>query len=193
MIAQMNLLATSLTLLTFISRFIFPQVSLEARRFCILGMAPIDRGKILRSKLTLSLIVSILIGLFLILLSSVMLKSPVELTVLHGVTIVGVCVGLSGLSVGLGTLYPNPAEENPSKIVSGFGGTLNLVFSLGFLLAVIGVQAIPCYFYFSKKALAEETFHLILGAAVVLIVALSLFACWLPITLGSRKIRRMEL
>ena len=37
---------------------------------------------------------------------------------------------LSGLAVGLGALFPNFKEDNPSKIVSGFGGTLCLVVQL---------------------------------------------------------------
>ena len=36
---------------------------------------------------------------------------------------------LCGLAVGLGALFPNFKEDNPSKIVSGFGGTLCLVAS----------------------------------------------------------------
>ena len=31
---------------------------------------------------------------------------------------------LNALAVGLGAVYPNFREDNPSKIVSGFGGTL---------------------------------------------------------------------
>jgi len=45
--------------------------------------------------------------------------------------------------VGLGAIYPNLKEDNPSKIVAGFGGTLNLVLSLIFVLSIIGLEAVP--------------------------------------------------
>jgi len=31
-------------------------------------------------------------------------------------------IGLVGLSIGLGTVYPDFKEDNSAKIVSGFGG-----------------------------------------------------------------------
>lgn len=123
LIAQMNLLATALTLATFASRFVFPQLSLEGRRFWVVGMAPMERDRILFGKLALSFATSLLISEVLIGISSVMLRTPPAIAVLHAVTLFGICLGLSGLSVGLGALYPNFSEDNPSKIVSGFGGT----------------------------------------------------------------------
>ena len=52
---------------------------------------------------------------------------------------------LSGLAVGLGALFPNFKEDNPSKIVSGFGGTLCLVASFLYitLFVVLAVAAMP--------------------------------------------------
>ena len=78
LIAQMNILATSLTLATFASRFIFPQLSLEGRRFWVIGMAPMTREKILFGKLALSFTCSLIISEALITLSSVMLGTPVS-------------------------------------------------------------------------------------------------------------------
>jgi ABC-2 type transport system permease protein len=193
LIAQMNLLATSLTLATFASRFIFPQLSLEGRRFWVIGMAPMEREKILFGKLALSFSCSLIISEILITLSSVMLKTPLTLAILHGVALFGICLGLSGLAVGLGALYPNFSEDNPSKIVSGFGGTLNLVLSLGFVLVVLGAQAVPCFYYFGRWALSGEQFRQIIVASMCGIAMISLVACLVPMSLGLRAIRRLEI
>src|SRR5262249_57031371 len=56
-------------------------------------------------------------------------------------------LGLSGLSVGLGAWMPNFQERDPSKIAVGFGGTLNLVAGLVYLLLVIGLLAMPWHGY----------------------------------------------
>ena len=193
LIAQMNLLATSLTLATFASRFIFPQLSLEGRRFWIVGMAPMEREKILFGKLALSFLCTLLISETLIGISSVMLRTPMALAVLHAVSLFGICLGLSGLSVGLGAIYPNFSEDNPSKIVSGFGGTLNLVLSLLFVLAVLAAQAIPCFYYFGRWALTGAQFRGVIVGCMTGIAVLSLAACLVPMTLALRGIRRLEI
>ncbi|HYE97308.1 MAG TPA: hypothetical protein VEJ18_00290, partial [Planctomycetota bacterium] len=193
LIAQMNLLATSLTLATFASRFIFPQLSLEGRRFWVVGMAPMEREKILFGKLALSFATSLLISETLILISSVMLRTPLALAVLHAVSLFGICLGLSGLAVGLGAVYPNFAEDNPSKIVSGFGGTLNLVLSLMVVLCVLGAQAVPCFNYLGRSALSAEQFRTVIVVAMAGIAAVSLLACLLPMSMAVKAVQRLEI
>jgi ABC-2 type transport system permease protein len=194
LIAQMNLLATSLTLATFASRFIFPQLSLEGRRFWVVGMAPMEREKILFGKLALSFTCSLLISESLIAVSSIMLRTPFTLAILHAVSLFGICLGLSGLSVGLGAVYPNFTEDNPSKIVSGFGGTLNLVLSLSFVLAVLSAQAIPCFGYLGREHFfTGNQFRIAIVLAMTAIAFLSLAACLLPISLGLKALKRLEI
>lgn len=193
LIAQMNLLATSLTLATFASRFIFPQLSLEGKRFWVIGMAPMEREKILFGKLALSFMCTLLISEALITLSSVMLKTPATLAILHAVALFGICLGLSGLSVGLGAIYPSFSEDNPSKIVSGFGGTLNLVVSLVFVLSVLGAQAVPCFRYFAYRELSGDQFRLTIVLSMTTIAILSLIACLVPMSMGLRSIKRLEI
>jgi ABC-2 type transport system permease protein len=195
LISQMNLLATSLTLSTFASRFIFPQLSLEGRRFWIVGMIPMNREDILYGKLTLSFTSSLVVGQFLIALSSFMLGTPAMIYILHVVSLFGICLGISGLAVGLGAIYPNFAEDNPSKIVAGFGGTLNLVMSLLFVLLVLVIQAVPCFLYFSVTrgvGIGPGTFRLMIVGAMVLIAVVSLFTCLVPMNRGLRAIRELD-
>ena len=49
---------------------------------------------------------------------------------------------LNGLAMGMGTLYPNFKEDNPSKIVSGFGGTFCLVLSFLYIVFSVVVLAL---------------------------------------------------
>jgi len=192
-IAQMNLLATALTLATFSSRFIFPQLSLEGRRFWVIGMAPMERERILGGKLALSFTCSLVLSEALIGLSSGMLRTPAALALLHAVALFGICLGLSGLAVGLGALYPDFREDNPSKIVSGFGGTLNLVLSLLFVLAVLTLQAVPCFLYYGRWVLGPAAFRWVVAGAMAGIGILSAAVCLVPMSLGLRAIRRLEI
>jgi ABC-2 type transport system permease protein len=193
LIGQMNLLATALTLATFSSRFIFPQLSLEGRRFWVVGMMPMPREEILFGKLAFSFVASLLISETLIGISSFMLKSPPSLAALHAVALFGICMGLSGLSVGLGTLYPNFAEDNPSKIVAGFGGTLNLVLSLGFVIAVIAIQAAPWFVLFREGGPAAPDASMWVVGTMAAILVLSLAACLIPMGMALKAIRKLEI
>ena len=193
LIGQMNLLATALTLATFSSRFIFPQLSLEGRRFWVVGMMPMPREEILFGKLAFSFVASLVISETLIGVSSFMLKSPLSLAALHAVALFGICLGLSGLSVGLGTLYPNFAEDNPSKIVAGFGGTLNLVLSLGFVIAVIAIQAAPWFVLFKEGGTASPDASTWVVGSMAAILALSLAACLIPMGMALKAIRKLEI
>src|SRR4029079_14294090 len=79
----------------------------------------------------------------LILVSDVLLGLPWQGLVLHAVVVAILAVGWSALNVGLGAYLPTFRETDPSKIVVGFGGTVNMVTGLGFLIAVIGLMAVP--------------------------------------------------
>jgi ABC-2 type transport system permease protein len=190
-IAQLNLAATCLTLSTFTSRFVFPQLSLEGRRFWILGMAPMPRRQILVGKFCFAALGALAVSLSLVLLSSWMLEVPRRVVALQVVGISGICLGLSGMSVGLGALYPDFQEDNPSKIVSGFGGTLNLVLSLLLVGVVLMLEAAPCTLFMTGRMTADA-FLPAAALASAGILAVCGLAAVLPLWLGLRAFERRE-
>ena len=192
LIALLNLCATALTLSTFTSRFIFPQLSLEGRRFWLLGVAPSERSAILVGKFLFCFTGAMAVSSSLILTSSLMLRIPAPTALLHFAATIGICFGLAGLSVGLGAVYPDFREDNPSKIVSGFGGTLNLILSLAFVSSVVAVTG----FLGRDTLLAGEqriVLNRALAAALSGIAGVSLAAGLIPMALGFRAIRRLEI
>jgi ABC-2 type transport system permease protein len=70
-----------------------------------------------------------IITVSLMIASSAMLNLPWPKVLFFSFAIGLMSASLAGLAVGLGALFPNFKEDNPSKIVSGFGGTLCLVIS----------------------------------------------------------------
>jgi len=192
-ICLMNLAATSLTLSTFTCRFIYPLLSLEERKFWILGLLPLDRKRILHSKFWFAFVGAFLISESLIITSDLVLVVPLDVIFRHGVTVLIMCSGLSGLAVGLGALYPNLSEENPSKIVSGFGGTLNLVFSLLFVVVTLALAVVP--YHVSRMtarlagAAALENFVL---PGMLLAIAVGAAATFIPLWMGEKAFERME-
>src|SRR5581483_2595751 len=135
LVSYLNLGACSLNLATLTTRFVFPQFSLEGKRLWIIGMAPMGLAKVVKAKYWLASLTSWAVTLSLITLSSYLLKMSWHRILFFSGVVSVMTFTLNGLAVGLGVLYPNFKEANPSKIVSGFGGTLCLVLSFVYILA----------------------------------------------------------
>src|SRR5207248_6516782 len=125
---------------------------------------------------------------FLIVFSDVMLGMGWEVVVMHAVTVAMLALGLSGLSVGLGAWMPNFRESDPSKIAVGFGGTLNLVAGLLFLLLEILLMAAPWHI---RAAYAESTPVLLADnrwqyVGIVAGLAFGVAAVIVPLRVGAR-------
>jgi ABC-2 type transport system permease protein len=193
-ISLMNLSGTSILLCAGLSRFIFPLISLEGRKFWILGLTPLSRDQILRGKFAFAATGSLLVAETLILISDALLTLPPEGLLLHAVVVAIIAVGLSALNVGLGAYLPTFRETDPSKIVVGFGGTVNMVTGLAFIVAVIGVMVVP--FHAAQLALkasgGEARINPWMYAGIPVGLIIGALAVVLPLRAGARSLRNME-
>ncbi len=168
LVSFLNLSVTALILSTFTSRFIFPLLSLEGRNFWVLGLFPLRREQILWGKFVFSVGISLWPTELLVILSDLMLGMSPLMIWLHAAMVAVLCMGLSGISVGLGARLPNLRESDPSKIAVGFGGTLNLLVSLVFIFAIVTALAVPCHLYFLGEEHPEAQYALTHGAVPLL-------------------------
>lgn len=188
LISYLNLGACSLNLATLTTRFVYPQFSLEGKRLWIVGMAPLGLERIVRVKFWLAATMSWMVTLLLIALSCHMLEMSLERTLHFAMAVTVMTFTLTGLAIGLGVLYPNFKEENPSKIVSGFGGTFCLVLSFLYILGSVVLLA-----FSSQWLSATEPSTLRLIGSVLAFIALSVAVGWFPYYLGLRRVRQFEL
>jgi ABC-2 type transport system permease protein len=143
LISYLNLTASALTLSTLTTRFVFPQFSLEGRRLWIVGLAPLGLHRLLMQKLGMACAGSMAITVTLMVTSSTMLNLGWKKTAFFAAAIAMMSVTLCSVAVGLGALFPNLKEDNPSRIVSGFGGTLCLVLSFIYIATTVALLAVP--------------------------------------------------
>jgi len=197
-VSFLYLAVVGLILSTFTTRFIFPMISLEGRRFWVLGLLPLKRGTILWGKFVFAAVGSAIPCTLLILLSDMMLKISPLVTAVHQLTCLLLCVGLSGIAVGLGAKMPDLRETSPSKIAAGFGGTLNLVVSAVYIVLVVGLTAVPCHFYVIAQSTGADGIwdldrlrYLMIGGIGGAIV-IGVIATWLPMWLGFKAFNRLE-
>jgi ABC-2 type transport system permease protein len=218
MISFLNLTLMALFMTAYTSRFIFPQLSLEGQKLWILGLCPISRDVMLWSKFAFSAIGTIALTGGLMLMGTLLVRPNVWLAALQLIAIPVLCCGVSGISVGLGARFVDLKQTDPSRIASSLPGTLNLVISLTFVVAVIAAMALPCHLYSlgqasetpglaaaaglghpdrtvstARAVLSPATLRGWIAAGVIFNLACGAFATVFPMRLGIRAFRRMEL
>ena len=198
MIGFLNVGVVGLILSTFTTRFIFPMISLEGRRFWILGTLPVSRDSILWSKFLFACCGSLPPCSLLILLSDMMLgiaQSSPGIAFVHQIVCWNLCIGLSAVAVGLGARLPNLREPSPSKIAAGFGGTLNLVISAMFIIVSVAATAAPCYYLLRGENNVPWWTWGGIGpvlAGVAIAILSGILVTVVPLFLGFRAFRKLE-
>ena len=201
LIGHLNLAVVGLILSTFTTRFVFPSISLEGRRFWILGLLPIHRDQIIWAKFLFSFIGGLIPCLGLIFLSDSMLGLEQKTIYVHLVCCVALCGGLSGIAVGMGACMPDFRESSPAKIAAGFGGTVSLVLSALFIIFVVITVGLTSHFNLLRNAGGRlpdsPILWLIEGSggvviSLVIIIAIGLLATFAPLFLGIRAFRHLE-
>ena len=119
---------------------------------------------------------------------SVMLHQPWSQVAFFAGAIGLMSAALSGLAVGRGALFPNFKEDNPSKIVSGFGGTLCLVVSFIYIALFVALAALP-----DVRQVAKISFPFSDGAIHLAAVALSLTVLLFPLLTAARRVKNLEI
>jgi ABC-2 type transport system permease protein len=192
LIAFLNLTTVSLIVATFTTRFIYPLLSLESQQLWLLELLPIRRATLLLVKFVFALTVTSIASVGVMALSVHALNLPPVWARIHLVLALAVCVGLSGLAIGLGARFPVLTHRNPARIASGFGGTINLIASVLFVsVEMCGVALLSVREFRADYDLPDSlSWHgwVLLGGIVLtalLVAAGSLF-------FGARHFNRLE-
>ena len=188
LISYLNLAASALTLSTLTTRFVYPMFSLEGRRVWILGLSPVGLRGVVLQKFWASFITSASVTVALMTISSTLLHLGWTRTVFFSATILMMSAALSGLAAGLGALFPDFKEDNPSKIVSSFGGTLCLVISFVFNTAIVALLAVPDMLTATGHPLPIPPW-----LAPLLVIGICVVVTVIPMSLALRRVKSLEI
>jgi len=188
LVSYLNLGACSLNLATLTTRFVFPQFSLEGKRMWLVGMSPLGLRQIVRVKYWLATGASLAVTVSLMSGSCYMLKIPAWKGLYFVGAITVMTLTLNGLAVGLGVLYPNFKVDNPSKIVSSFGGTFCLVLSFLYIVGSVASLGLGSPWTGSGNA---SLLRICIGWASF--GGLSVLLGWIPYRYGLRRLQHLEL
>jgi ABC-2 type transport system permease protein len=191
---NMGLVAFVLTAVS--ARFVFPAVSLEGDAFWIVKSSPVTIRAFLWMKFLIYFLPLLFLSELLTVATNLILDVTPFMMVLSVATILFMLPGIVSMALSLGAIYPDFHSENPAQSVTSFGGLIYMTVSMGFIAAVIILEAGPVYRVF-LTAIRRGHFHgqhilgLSLSLAAVLILCVAAFM--IPMRLGERSISRNEL
>ncbi len=176
-------------------RFVFPAVSLEGKAFWLIKTSPISTHRFLWSKFWTSLLPLLILSEILIILSNYFLKATDFMMILSSVTIFFMNFGIVGLGVGIGAIYPRFQVENVAKIAAGFGGIVYMIICMGFIGAVVILEASPVYIVFMAQlrnwAIPTWQWAWIIFS-FTMVIGLNILAFYLPMRLGIKSLEAKE-
>jgi len=191
LIVFLNIFSVASVICSLASRFVFPQLSLEGHSFWIIGLAPTNMRRVLLTKFAGSATAMVTISTTLMTLAVWMLQvEPLLRVVAIGLAFC-IALGVTALSVGLGAIFVDLKQSNPAAIISSFGGTVNLVLSLGFMLAVIIPFGLAWHAHVEGRITDAFFMQANLWSATWL-VGLTVLISVVPLTLGIRSLARRE-
>ena len=186
---NMGLAAFVLTAIA--ARFVYPAVSFEGDAFWIIKAAPISNRTFLWVKWLVYGLPLLILAEILIVSSNILLRVTPFMMMLSIFTIFLMTPGVVALGVGLGAAYPDFKSENPSQAVTSFGGLLFMLLAVGFIAAVIILEAGPVYQLFMADFHGRSISGLQwiwLTVSFALVVLLCILAVLLPMRLGERRL-----
>lgn len=192
LISLFNIGATGFVLSILTTRFVYPMLSLEGKQQWVIGLAPLARTRLVWVKFVVSCLASFVLTVPLAFLSCAMLKTDAVITALAITTVLFLSLGLSALAVGLGALLPNFAEDNPSRIANGVGGTLSAVISLVYIGVTLALEAPLVNAYVTHGLPQDELGRALLYASIPLWLLVQAAMTAVPLALGLRQWRRIE-
>jgi ABC-2 type transport system permease protein len=175
-------------------RFVFPAVSLEGRAWWVVRSAPVELKDFLHSKLLIHFAPLAGLGVFLSVLSCVVIGAPLAFAVGSVALVSTAALCISAIGVGIGAVYPKFEAENPAKIPTGVGGVAFMISSMTFVLVFLLTSVYPTFVLYHwpqrlQDPIGRPTWFF--GSLAALVV-LAVLGSWLPMWLGNRALSRRE-
>jgi len=188
LVAFLNLAISGFVLSALCVRFVFPSVSLEGRSLWVTLSSPVPMRRFFLSKYLFAALPLSVISLLLSVATNLVMGIRGSMMVLFTIASLVMALSLTGLSLGMGALYPKFDFENEAQIAASPGGVASMILSLGYIGLMVVFLAAPVYRFFaysmgfSALTKGDALFGLV-GSAI-----LSVFFGVIPVLMGLRRV-----
>ena len=195
-LAFLMLALVGLVMAALAARFQFSAVSSEGRGFWVVRTSPLTARQFLWAKAWPGLPPMILVGEILAVSSTRLLGASDILTGVAMGTALLMALGISGIAIGMGAIWPDFKADNAARVASGPAGLLFMAVSVSLVLLVLALEAAPVYFILSSVYQDSPMTPTRIGVTIGCLLLTSfvcLFAAIWPIHYGARRLWDREL
>ena len=196
LLSFLNMALAAFVLTAVSARFVFPAVSIEGDAFWIVKSSPVSIRTFLWIKFFIYFFPLLFFAELLVVVTNLLLQVTPFMMVLSVATVFFMVPGIVSLGVGLGAVYPDFKSENPGQSVTSLGGLIYMTLCIGFIGAVIVLEAGPVYSIFMGgiRRFGLTGFQwLWIVASFSFVLVLCIMAVVIPMRLGERRIRGEEM
>lgn len=192
-VSLLNVGLVGFVMAALISRFVFTSASVEGRCFWLIYTRPVTMQKFLAGKFWMFFPPLLFIAELLVVVSNQLLEVDAYVMQLSIIGVFLLTLGLTGLGLGLGTLYPKFDHENISEISSSTGGVLFMILALSYIGVMLMLGARPMYVHLSEKFLFKSVGGLEVPVCYALIIFLTWAITHIPLRLGIRSLNARDI
>lgn len=177
-------------------RFAYPAVSTEKDAFWIVKSSPASIRTFLWIKFWVYYPPLLVLTEFLILTTNILLQVTAFMMLLSIATVFFLVPAIVAMGIGIGAAYPDFKAENPSQVVTSFGGLLFMILCTCLIAAVIAVEAGPVYHIFMAGYWDRNlSFFQMLwaGGSFAVVLLLSLAAIFMAMRFGEKRLSGHQL
>ena len=186
-----NMIMAGLVLSAVSARFLYSSISLEGMSFWIIRTSPVTVEKILWSKFLYGFIPVTVILSTVVFVTDVAMGADWQLMLLSGVTIIVLCISISGLGTGMGAIYPKFKYENIASVSMSPGGMFFMLVAFAVIVLTVALEAWSFYSYKMAVISGSGITYLQIGRFViagVLIIILNSLAFYIPMKMGKKRL-----
>ena len=188
LVAFLNLAISGFVLSALCVRFVFPSVSLEGQALWITLSSPVSMKRFFMAKYLFAALPLCLISLILSITTNVVMGVRGGMMLLCSGASLAMALALTGLSLGMGAMYPRFEFENEAQIPASPGGVASMILSLGYIGFMVVFLAAPVYRLFAFRmglsALTSgDALFGLMGAGL-----LSILVAVVPMGMALRKV-----
>jgi ABC-2 type transport system permease protein len=174
------------------SRFVFSTTSLEGNKMWTIYTSPLRMESFLLGKFLMYFSPLLFIGELLVVVSNMLLQVDAYVMQVSIVGIFFITIGVVGMAIGMGAMYPKFKYENISEISSGTGGILFIISSLIYVGLVLALGARPMYVHFTQVFVGGAD-DLEVMSFYALVIFLSFYVAIEPMRRGIRSLKERDL
>ena len=192
-ISVLNVALAAVVLAAIAVRFVFVTTSVEAKSFWIIKTAPVDFSGFLWVKFFFFIFPLLALAETLIIVSNMFLSVDPFLMKLSVIGIFFLTIGLTGLGVGIGAIFPVFEHENIAELATSTGAIYYMLSSFTYIGVVIMFGVRPVWAHFSLKFLGREVGGLEVYLCYAVVILLTAAVTFIPMRMGAAALRKIEI